>query len=66
VIWKNALLCQKSCEHHNKKLSSQAEIQAGQETYLARGGQHIGIWGHGSLHWTADVLHRWFSHRWVL
>jgi len=22
VIWKNALLCQKSCEHHNKKLSS--------------------------------------------
>jgi len=27
---------------------TQAEIQAGQETYLARGGQHIGIWGHGS------------------
>jgi nitric oxide reductase subunit B len=38
-------------------------IQSGQETYLARGGQHIGsIWGHGSYlapDWTADVLHRW-------
>lgn len=42
---------------------TQADIQAGQETYLARGGQHIGsIWGHGSYlapDWTADVLHRW-------
>lgn len=42
---------------------SQAEIQQGQETYLARGGQHIGsVWGHGSYlapDWTADVLHRW-------
>jgi nitric oxide reductase subunit B len=42
---------------------TQAEIQSGQETYLARGGQHIGsIWGHGSYlapDWTADVLHRW-------
>ncbi|MCU0525812.1 MAG: nitric-oxide reductase large subunit [Elainella sp. Prado103] len=42
---------------------TQANIQAGQETYLARGGQHIGsIWGHGSYlapDWTADVLHRW-------
>ncbi|BDM80418.1 nitric-oxide reductase large subunit [Acaryochloris marina MBIC10699] len=42
---------------------TQAEIQTGQETYLARGGQHIGsIWGHGSYlapDWTADVLHRW-------
>ncbi|WP_445236542.1 hypothetical protein [Fortiea sp. LEGE XX443] len=39
------------------------EIQAGQETYLARDGQHIGsIWGHGSYlapDWTADFLHRW-------
>ncbi len=38
-------------------------IQSGQETYLARGGQHIGsVWGHGSYlapDWTADVLHRW-------
>jgi nitric oxide reductase subunit B len=39
------------------------EIQNGQETYLGRGGQHIGsIWGHGSYlapDWTADLLHRW-------
>lgn len=44
-------------------LLSQAEIQAGQEIYLARGGQHIGsIWGHGSYlapDWTADFLHQW-------
>lgn len=42
---------------------TQENIEAGQETYLARGGQHIGsIWGHGSYlapDWTADVLHRW-------
>jgi nitric oxide reductase subunit B len=42
---------------------TQAEVQSGQEIYLARGGQHIGsIWGHGSYlapDWTADVLHRW-------
>jgi nitric oxide reductase subunit B len=42
---------------------TQENIQSGQETYLARGGQHIGsIWGHGSYlapDWTADVLHRW-------
>uniref|UniRef100_UPI002614E777 cbb3-type cytochrome c oxidase subunit I n=1 Tax=Acaryochloris sp. IP29b_bin.137 TaxID=2969217 RepID=UPI002614E777 len=42
---------------------TQVDIQTGQETYLARGGQHIGsIWGHGSYlapDWTADVLHRW-------
>lgn len=42
---------------------TQGNIQSGQETYLARGGQHIGsIWGHGSYlapDWTADVLHRW-------
>lgn len=42
---------------------TQETIQSGQETYLARGGQHIGsIWGHGSYlapDWTADVLHRW-------
>lgn len=39
------------------------EIQAGQQAYLARGGQEIGsIWGHGSYlapDWSADVLHRW-------
>ncbi len=42
---------------------TQANIEAGQLTYLGRGGQHIGsIWGHGSYlapDWTADVLHRW-------
>ncbi len=42
---------------------TQDNIQHGQETYLARGGQHIGsVWGHGSYlapDWTADVLHRW-------
>jgi nitric oxide reductase subunit B len=42
---------------------TQANIEAGQVTYLGRGGQHIGsIWGHGSYlapDWTADVLHRW-------
>ncbi|ABW31648.1 nitric-oxide reductase large subunit [Acaryochloris marina] len=42
---------------------TQTDIQSGQETYLARGGQHIGsVWGHGSYlapDWTADVLHRW-------
>lgn len=42
---------------------TQENIQAGQTTYLGRGGQHIGsIWGHGSYlapDWTADVLHRW-------
>ncbi|MFM2433031.1 MAG: hypothetical protein RLZZ511_4245 [Cyanobacteriota bacterium] len=42
---------------------TQANIQNGQETYLGRGGQHIGsIWGRGSYlapDWTADVLHRW-------
>lgn len=42
---------------------TQAEVQRGQATYLARGGQHIGsVWGHGSYlapDWTADVLHRW-------
>ena len=41
---------------------TQADIQNGQETYLARGGQHIGsVWGHGSYlapDWTADFLHR--------
>jgi nitric oxide reductase subunit B len=42
---------------------TQAEIQSGQEIYLARGGQHIGsIWGHGSYlapDWSADFLHKW-------
>ncbi|WLT38248.1 hypothetical protein NON20_22610 [Synechocystis sp. B12] len=44
-------------------IMTQAEVERGQATYLARGGQHIGsIWGHGSYlapDWTADVLHRW-------
>jgi nitric oxide reductase subunit B len=46
-----------------KIILTRANIQSGQETYLARGGQHIGsIWGHGSYlapDWTADFLHRW-------
>ncbi|WP_088892465.1 nitric-oxide reductase large subunit [Leptolyngbya ohadii] len=44
-------------------LLTQANIQSGQEIYLARGGQHIGsVWGHGSYlapDWTADLLHKW-------
>ncbi|MCU0553052.1 MAG: hypothetical protein MUC48_27295 [Leptolyngbya sp. Prado105] len=44
-------------------LITQAQIQSGQETYLARGGQHIGsVWGHGSYlapDWSADFLHKW-------
>ncbi|MCI0512695.1 nitric-oxide reductase large subunit [candidate division KSB1 bacterium] len=39
-----------------------ADIQAGQQYYFSRGGQHIGtIWGHGSYlapDWSADYLHR--------
>lgn len=54
VIWRSA---------QQEVILSAAEIQTGQETYLARGGQHIGsIWGHGSYlapDWTADFLHRW-------
>jgi len=63
VIWKNALLPEIMRAPQQEVVLTQAEIQAGQETYLARGGQHIGsIWGHGSYlapDWTADVLHRW-------
>ncbi|HNW27908.1 MAG TPA: nitric-oxide reductase large subunit [Spirochaetota bacterium] len=39
-----------------------ADIDAGQNYYFSRGGQHIGsIWGHGSYlapDWSADYLHR--------
>lgn len=64
LIWKNAppIPLQTVCPQ-NDIIITQAEIQKGQETYLGRGGQHIGsIWGHGSYlapDWTADVLHRW-------
>jgi nitric oxide reductase subunit B len=64
AIWKNAppIPVTVSSPQHEVILT-QADIQHGQETYLGRGGQHIGsIWGHGSYlapDWTADVLHRW-------
>ncbi len=64
VIWKNAPpLPEVMRSPQQEVVLTQADIQAGQETYLARGGQHIGsIWGHGSYlapDWSADVLHRW-------
>lgn len=64
VIWKNAPPVPTVVRSSQQEIVlTQAEIQAGQEIYLARGGQHIGsIWGHGSYlapDWTADVLHRW-------
>jgi nitric oxide reductase subunit B len=64
AIWKNAPpVPQAIVSPQQEVVVTQAEIKAGQETYLARGGQHIGsIWGHGSYlapDWTADVLHRW-------
>ncbi|WP_257999931.1 hypothetical protein [Fischerella thermalis] len=64
VIWKNAAPVPEIVRSSQQEIIlTKAEIQAGQETYLARGGQHIGsIWGHGSYlapDWTADVLHRW-------
>ncbi len=64
AIWKNAPpIPVQVVSPQPEIILTQAEIQAGQETYLARGGQHIGsIWGHGSYlapDWTADVLHRW-------
>ncbi|MCD8488652.1 MAG: nitric-oxide reductase large subunit [Desertifilum sp.] len=64
VIWKNAPPVPTAIRSPQQEvILTQAEIQTGQETYLARGGQHIGsIWGHGSYlapDWTADVLHRW-------
>lgn len=39
-----------------------ADVEHGQRTYLARGGQHMGsIWGHGAYlapDWSADAVHR--------
>jgi nitric oxide reductase subunit B len=64
VIWKNAPPVPTYWRSPAQEvILSASEIQAGQETYLARGGQHIGsVWGHGSYlapDWTADFLHRW-------
>jgi nitric oxide reductase subunit B len=64
VIWKNAPPVPDVVQSPQQEIIlTRADIQAGQEIYLARGGQHIGsIWGHGSYlapDWTADVLHRW-------
>ncbi|BAZ65448.1 cytochrome b subunit of nitric oxide reductase [Fischerella sp. NIES-4106] len=64
TIWKNAPPIPTFIRSPQQEIILKAtEIQAGQETYLARGGQHIGsIWGHGSYlapDWTADFLHRW-------
>jgi nitric oxide reductase subunit B len=64
VIWKNAPPIPAAWRSPQREIILNAsEIHAGQETYLARGGQHIGsIWGHGSYlapDWTADFLHRW-------
>jgi nitric oxide reductase subunit B len=64
IIWKNAPpIPEVVLSPQQEIILTKAEIQAGQETYLARGGQHIGsIWRHGSYlapDWTADVLHRW-------
>lgn len=64
AIWKNAPPIPNTVVSPQQEIIlTQADIQAGQETYLARGGQHIGsIWGHGSYlapDWTADFLHQW-------
>ncbi|BAZ10011.1 cytochrome b subunit of nitric oxide reductase [Calothrix sp. NIES-4071] len=64
AIWKNAPPIPDVMRAPQQEIIlTKAEIQEGQTTYLARGGQHIGsIWGHGSYlapDWTADVLHRW-------
>lgn len=61
AIWKNAPPVATVWRSPQQEIILKAsEIQAGQETYLARGGQHIGsIWGHGSYlapDWTADFL----------
>jgi nitric oxide reductase subunit B len=66
AIWKNAPPVPQVVRSSQQEIIlTQAEIQAGQEIYLARGGQHIGsVWGHGSYlapDWTADVLHKWGS-----
>jgi nitric oxide reductase subunit B len=64
AIWKNAPPIPTTVKSSQQEVILTAtDIQSGQETYLGRGGQHIGsIWGHGSYlapDWTADVLHRW-------
>lgn len=64
IIWKNAPPVPEIVRSPQQEIVlTQKEIQSGQETYLARGGQHIGsVWGHGSYlapDWSADVLHRW-------
>ncbi|GAB4182770.1 MAG: nitric-oxide reductase large subunit [Coleofasciculaceae cyanobacterium] len=64
MIWKNAPPVPEVVRSPQQEIvMTRQEIQAGQEIYLARGGQHIGsIWGHGSYlapDWSADVLHRW-------
>jgi nitric oxide reductase subunit B len=64
AIWKNAPPIPVNIRTPQQEIIFKgADIQHGQETYLGRGGQHIGsIWGHGSYlapDWTADVLHRW-------
>ncbi len=64
AIWKNAPPVPDLFRSPQQEIVlTQAEIQAGQETYLSRGGQHVGsVWGHGSYlapDWTADVLHKW-------
>ncbi|MFB2979362.1 nitric-oxide reductase large subunit [Microseira sp. BLCC-F43] len=64
AIWKNAPPVPDFVRSSQQEIIlTKAEIQAGQEIYLARGGQHIGsVWGHGSYlapDWTADVLHKW-------
>ncbi|MCT7952201.1 nitric-oxide reductase large subunit [Ancylothrix sp. C2] len=64
AIWKNAPPVPETMRSPAQEIVlTKQEIQAGQETYLARGGQHIGsIWGHGSYlapDWTAAVLHHW-------
>ena len=64
VIWKNAPPIPEVIRSERSQIVlTQPEIQAGQATYLSRGGQHIGsVWGHGSYlapDWTADILHRW-------
>lgn len=64
IIWKNAPPVPTLIKSSQQEIVvNKAEIQAGQEIYLARGGQHIGsVWGHGSYlapDWTADILHKW-------
>ncbi|MBE9109237.1 nitric-oxide reductase large subunit [Nodosilinea sp. LEGE 07298] len=64
AIWKNAPPVPATVESpQHEVIWTQAQIQSGQETYLARGGQHIGsVWGHGSYlapDWSADFLHKW-------